>query len=269
MTPSSFVADRTGTPPALLLAWALGGAAILTQMVFPFTDGGSNRLTILSVVLLSAAALVHVTATRGGTSALGLLVVAGGGGLVAEAVGVHTGVPFGSYDYTGTLGPEVLGVPAVVPLAWLMMAYPALVAARRLAGPRRLLVPLIAGWALTTWDVFLDPQMVDAGHWRWDDPTPSLPGVEDIPLTNFAGWLVVAVLMCAALDRVVARRPGETTDRDLLPLTVFLWTYASSVLAHAAFFGRPPVALVGGLLMGTVAIPLAVLLARHRRRAGS
>ncbi|AWB93980.1 carotenoid biosynthesis protein [Aeromicrobium chenweiae] len=239
-------------------------------MVFPFTDGGSNRLTILSVVLLSAAALVHVTATRGPTSALGLLLVAGGGGLVAEAVGVHTGIPFGSYDYTGTLGPEVLGVPAVVPLAWLMMAYPALLAARRLAGSYRPLVPVLAGWALTTWDVFLDPQMVDAGHWRWDHPTPSLPGVEDIPLTNFAGWLVVAVVMCTVLDRVVARTPRAATDGDLLPLTVFLWTYASSVLAHALFFGRPPVALVGGLLMGTVAIPLAVqLVRRHRREGGS
>lgn len=265
MTPP--VVHGAGTHPGVLLAWGLGAGAIVTQMVFPFTDGGSRTLTILSVVLLSASALAHATATRGTASAMGLVAVAGGGGLAAEAIGVHTGVPFGAYDYTGTLGPEVLGVPAVVPLAWLMMAYPALLAARRLAGPRRLVVPAIAAWALTTWDVFLDPQMVDAGHWRWADPTPSLPGVEDIPLTNFAGWLVVALLMCVVLDRVVTRAPRAGADRDLLPMTVFLWTYGSSVLAHALFFGRPPVALVGGLLMGTVAIPLAVQLARHHGRA--
>ena len=37
-----------------------------------------------------------------------------GGGLLAEAVGVHTGFPFGAYAYSGTLGPELLGVPVGV-----------------------------------------------------------------------------------------------------------------------------------------------------------
>ena len=32
------------------------------------------------------------------------------------------------------------------------------------------------------WDLFLDPQMVDAGHWTWRDPTPALPGVPGIPV---------------------------------------------------------------------------------------
>ena len=54
--------------------------------------------------------------------ALTLAGVAGGGGLIAEAVGVATGIPFGRYTYTGTLGPEVLGVPVIVPMAWVMMA---------------------------------------------------------------------------------------------------------------------------------------------------
>ncbi|MET0448425.1 MAG: carotenoid biosynthesis protein, partial [Aeromicrobium sp.] len=119
-------------------------------------------------------------------------------------------------------------------------------------------------WALTAWDVFLDPQMVDAGHWRWEHPTPSLPGVDDIPQTNFAGWLVVSFVMCAVLDRLVGP-PRRDIGTDGLPLTIFLWTYGSSVLAHIAFFGRPPVALVGGVVLGVGAIPLAIDLWRHRR----
>ena len=73
------------------------------------------------------------TAARAGP--LGLVVVTAGGGLAAEAVGVRTGLPFGDYSYAGTLGPEVLDVPLVVPLAWTMMAYPVLLAARRLTRP--------------------------------------------------------------------------------------------------------------------------------------
>jgi len=238
--------------------WLLGGAGVLTQMVFPFTDGGTVTLTVLSVLLLAAASLAHAAATRGWRTAVAVLVVAGGGGLLAETVGVHTGVPFGDYAYTGTLGPQLLGVPVIVPLAWAMLAYPALLVARALVRTRWLVVP-VAAWALATYDVFLDPQMVDAGHWRWADPTPALPGVSGIPLTNFAGWLVVALLLAVLLDRVVPAAPGQ----DLLPLVLYAWTYASSVLADAAFFGRPPVALVGGVLMGTVGIPLLVLLGRR------
>ncbi|MDQ1104881.1 carotenoid biosynthesis protein [Nocardioides zeae] len=257
--------------PALVLA--AGG--VLAQMAFPFTDGGTLGLTTASVVLLAAAALADAWATRGPLAAATLAAVAGLGGLVAEAVGVRTGFPFGDYAYTGTLGLEVLGVPALVPLAWIMMAWPALAVARRLGGERRWAVALVGAAALTAWDVFLDPQMVDQGHWTWAHPSPGLPGIDDVPLTNYAGWLLVSFLMVAALDRLVPRTsPDQATgpagrgSRDIaldaVPLAVYLWTYSSSVLAHAVFFGRPPVALVGGLLMGLVAVPLVVRLLREQ-----
>ena len=243
-------------------AWACALAAIAVQMAFPFTGGGTLLLTAGSVLLLAGAAVLHAGAVGGRLAAGVLALVAGGGGLLAEAVGVHTGVPFGAYAYRGTLGVEVLGVPALVPLAWVMMAWPALVVARLLV-PRHAVARIVVGaWALTAWDVFLDPQMVDLGHWSWAHPTPALPGVAGIPLTNFAGWLVVSLLIVGTLDRLVP----PTSRSTGVPVAVYLWTFGSSVLAHAAFFGRPPVALVGGLLMGLVAIPLALRTARDVRR---
>jgi uncharacterized membrane protein len=258
-------------PPAHGLVAALAVAAVLVQMAFPFTDGGTLALTVASVLLLAGAAVGHALVAYGPRAALALVLVAGGGGLLAEVVGVHTGVPFGDYAYAGTLGPQVAGVPALVPLAWVMMAWPALHVGRLLGGRHRARTAVLAAWALTSWDVFLDPQMVDAGHWTWADPHPALPGVEGIPLTNFLGWFVVSLVLCALLDRLV-RRPDEFRhgDRDgdrvpLLPLLVYLWTFFSSVLAHAFFFGRPSVALVGVLVMGVVAVPVGVRLARPVR----
>jgi len=258
----------TARRPAHLVAWVLAAGGVLSQVAFPLTGGGTFVLTVAAVVLLAGAALTHALSAHGIRAAAALLLVAGGGGLVAEVVGVHTGWPFGGYEYSGTLGVQLAGVPLLVPLAWVMMAWPALLVARRLtAGRGRVATALVGAWALSAWDVFLDPQMVDAGHWRWDDPTPSLPGVEGIPLTNFAGWLLVSLLVVALLDLLV-RRPGAhaTAPSDALALTVYLWTYFSSVLAHAAFFGRAPVALVGAIVMGVVAVPLVVSLVRAGRR---
>jgi putative membrane protein len=248
------------------VAWVCGLVVVVAQIVYSMTEPADRHATtVLSVVAFAVASVCDAAARSGPRAAAWLVVVAGGGGLAAETVGVHTGFPFGEYRYTGTLGLEVLGVPVVVPLAWVMMCWPALLVGRALT--RRLPAaspawPVVAvgAWALASWDVFLDPQMVDAGHWVWADPSPALPGVADVPLTNFAGWLLVAALMIAALHRLTGpARPGRELGLRAGPAPVlYLWTYGSSVWAHAAFFDRPWVSLVGGLVMGVVALPYAV-----------
>lgn len=115
------------------------------------------------------------------------------------------------------------------------------------------------GVGLAAWDLFLDPQMVAEGHWHWDAPGAALPGVPGIPLTNYLGWLVVALVLAAALTAVGFR---SADDRPMYAL--YLWTYGSSVLAHAVFLGMPASAAWGALGMGLVAVPLAVTLWRSR-----
>jgi putative membrane protein len=176
----------------------------------------------------------------------------------AEAVGVATGWPFGDYAYSDDLGPQLLDVPLVIPLAWAMFAYPSLLVGRKLArGP---LAWLVGALALASWDLFLDPQMVAEGHWTFADPTPALPGIPGVPVQNYVGWIVVALVLVGALHAALPDRRAA----DAVPATLFLWTYASSVLANAVFFDRPRVAIVGGVVMGLVAVPYAVSLWRDR-----
>lgn len=246
----------------LRIAWVLFGATFLVQTAFPFTDGGTFALTAASVLLLAGTAVADAVATHGARAAATLIGIAGGGGLIAESVGVHTGFPFGQYTYNGTLGPQLMGVPVLVPLAWIMMAWLALVVASYLVGRHgRVVTAAVGAVALTAWDVFLDPQMVDQGHWSWEYPDPGLPGIADVPLTNYAGWLLVSLVMMVLLTWTFPDTPAH----DVLPLVVYLWTYFSSVVAHAVFFGRPPVALVGGIIMGVIAIPLLYKLIRSRQ----
>lgn len=236
-------ATRTGSPVPV----ALAALTVLLQVAYPLLDGRPRDvLTVVTVLAFLATTLVHATLTRGLRWAASYLLLSAGTGLVAEAVGVATGLPFGDYAYSGSLGWRVFDVPVVVPLAWAMFAYPCLLAGRRLGAP-----VLAGAWALASWDLFLDPQMVAAGHWRWLDVQHPVPGTSDVPLSNLAGWVVVALVLMALL----ARLPRVEAD-DRVPLALLLWTWGSSVLANAVFFGRPGVALVGGLALGAVAVPL-------------
>jgi carotene biosynthesis associated membrane protein len=230
------------------LSWALATVTVLLEIAYPLIHGQARDvLTVVTVVAFAVATVVHLASSRPVWSVVGFVLVTVIVGFTVEAVGTRTGYPFGRYRYDDSLGTRLLRVPLVIPLAWTMMAWPALCAARRLVR-RPVLVAVVGGWALASWDLFLDPQMVAAGHWHWRD---SSPGLQGIPLTNHAGWLAVSVVLMLVLQRVTP--PGD----DAQPLALYLWTYGSSVLANLAFFDRPAVALTGGIGMGVIALPLA------------
>lgn len=251
------------------MRWVPLIALVLAQIAYPLAAGETRAALTVGIVALGfAASFGHAVTTRGARVAGTLLVVTAGGGLAVEALGIATGVPFGSYQYSDALGPRLSGVPHVVPLAWTWMAWPAWLAAGQLAarpGPR----VALAGLGLATWDLFLDPQMVKEGYWQWSrDDALALAGVAGVPATNYAGWLAVAVTMMA-LFAVTAGARARPVDRhrDAPMLVLYLWTYVSCVVGHAAFLDLRASALWGGLGMGLVALPLAVRLARPARPA--
>ena len=262
MTPAGRTRRKERAQLATTVPGGLAAATVLAQIGYPLLHGTArHRLTVATVLLFFAASVTHALASRGPRFTAALVAVTGGGGLLAEAIGTSTGLPFGRYTYAGTLGPQLLGVPVVIPLAWTMMAYPALLVGRQLTRRRPGALPLVAGWALASWDLFLDPQMVAAGHWRWLDVQLALPGVPDVPVGNYLGWLGTASIMMVVLIRLpTAAEPHD----DRVPMALYLWTYASSVLVNVAFFSRPAVAVTGGIGMGLIAVPLALALRRPR-----
>jgi putative membrane protein len=238
---------------------ALLAVAVAAQIGYPLVAGTTrDALTVVIVVVVAAAALCSAATTRGRPALVVLALSTVIGGFAVEVLGVHTGFPFGRYRYDGSLGPTLFGVPLVIACAWPMLAWPSAVAARHLTHsyPARV---LLGAWALTTWDVFLDPQMVAAGHWHWLHPAPHLPGVPTVPLTDYVGWFAVALLVSAVLQRLL----NATSIGDRWPLMFYVWTWASSTLALLAFLGLAAAALWGCAAMGTVAIPVLRVLARR------
>jgi putative membrane protein len=248
----------------------LAGLLVLTAIAYPLTDGSARDAVSWTIVVLgSALSVVHAGVSRGRRTALGLLLLVGVTAVAFEAVGLATGFPYGRYTYSDALGPTLLGVPFLVPLAWLMMAWPSWILSERLARPiglqRRAVVRVLAAAGVfAAWDIVLDPQMVQAGYWTWAHPRPGLPGIDTVPLTNLAGWLVAGVVLMALLDRLVARSSVGDAPRvgPAAPLLALGWMTLGGALAHAGWLGLPGSAAWGAGL----AVPvLVVLLLQHRR----
>jgi uncharacterized membrane protein len=224
----------------------LAATTVALHIAYPLTGGELRRqLTIWSVVTFGVSSLLHIGSHHGVRGALALLGCGAGIGWAAEAVGVATGFPFGRYEYTGTLGWKLAGVVVIVPVAWAMMAWPALLAGRRTRHP-----VLVGGAVLVTWDLFLDPQMVDAGHWIWE---PSRwPDLHGIPVSNSFGWVLTSLLVLGSLDRLVPRSPRPD---ERVPFALLAWTFWSSVIGFVVFFDRPTVTLVAGPAMALALAP--------------
>ena len=255
-TPIASVQRARATTGAAAGLFALVGLAVAVQIAYPLLHGRSrDAATVAIVVLLAASCVVHAAVTRGPAFAAAMAVATAVPGFVVEVVGVRTGWPFGHYGYGDGLGARLVGVPPVVALAWTMLAWPAAIAARTLVRSTAARI-VVGAWALASTDLFLDPQMVRNGYWTWRHTSPHLPGVGAVPLTNYAGWLAVALVVSAALQGLLARRPARVDDRVAVGL--YLWLYAGWVLALAVFGRLADAAGWGALGMGVVAVPLAL-----------
>jgi putative membrane protein len=227
-----------------LLALAAGTAGL----AFPFVQGPATFPLILVITALCFAASVsHAAVSRGGRSAAGLVLIVTGGSLCIEIAGLRFGLPFGPYVYGDGLGPQVFGVPLLVPLAWTMMAYPAVVIASRIT-THRVWGSIAAGCALGAWDLFVDPLMVREGFWRWAAAGPTLAG---IPLTNYLGWIGMVALLTIFLWPLLVRRRAVGWRDDRVPVAL----YAGSgvvLLMKTIVQDMPGAALTGALGMGAV-----------------
>ncbi|HEY0453748.1 carotenoid biosynthesis protein, partial [Actinophytocola sp.] len=175
--------------------WILTAVILAGLLVSAFVPGPGVRLPV--IVAQVGFALWH-GARRYDWRAIGVFVVAG---LVLsnilENLSIGTGFPFGHYYYTG--GGKIFEVPWFIGPSYLATGYLAWVAATVLLGDVRrnspwlttVGTPVIGAFAMTAWDLALDPSTSTINHaWIWEDGG----GFFGVPLVNFLGWTFTVYL---------------------------------------------------------------------------
>jgi putative membrane protein len=243
--------DAFGNTLPLLVIWVAG------MLVMPIAQWGGGQsglmagvfLGVLFQTALAVLFLAQATGTRSATRLVLTVVILAWG---AEYIGSTTGFPFGAYHYTERLQPQLLGVPLLIPLAWLMMLPPAWAIGQRITG--RVSGPAfvaVSALAFTAWDLYLDPQMAHWGLWIWD--AQSIPGAYfGIPLVNFAGWLAVSALITALA------RPPALPQPPLIAIYALVWLIEA---VGQMVFWR----LYGPALCGFIGMGVFVWLAWRKR----
>ncbi len=193
-------------------------------------------------LFLFLAALVVLLGARTRRDALRLASVALLG-FAVEAVGAHTGLPFGEYDYTDVLRPQFVGVPVVMGCAWMaLVAFACELAARLRLGAWPTVI-LAALWT-TAIDLVIDPLAANHfGYWTWAERG----AYYGIPFVNFVGWFLTALVGCRLLTP-----PPRTNLWAVFVGVAILLFFAAVALAHALL----PVALVG-LALAAIALFVA------------
>ncbi|MDX9759942.1 MAG: carotenoid biosynthesis protein [Bacteroidota bacterium] len=112
-----------------------------------------------------------------------------------EALGVATGFPFGTYEYTDALGWKVLGVSIVIPFAWLLV----IAASDALTGHFFGRVStLLAALFVTILDFFLEFAADALDLWHWNSRFP--------PISNYLSWFFVSFVSLLLLRDRAERR---------------------------------------------------------------
>ncbi len=165
---------------------------------------------------------------------------------LAELLGQTTAFPFGRYIYTSILQPQILGVPLLIPFAWLMMLIPAwgmaeailLFWREKLGRGYPIAFAGLAGLAFTAWDLYLDPQMVARSLWVWDSPGAYF----GIPWQNYVGWWLTSMVI------TIIVRPYNLPRFALFAVYTSTWIFQA--IGLGLFWGQPAPAIIGFLGMG-------------------
>lgn len=120
--------------------------------------------------------------------------------IIIETIGVQTGFPFGSYEYTKVLSPVLPGsVPLAIAFAWMTLSVNSFIIVKYfLKNKSRYLVIFLSGLLIAFIDMLLEPfASFINNYWVWTGG--------NIPLQNYLSWFVIGTVFSFILEKFTGK----------------------------------------------------------------
>ena len=179
------------------------------------TDWAAPTMLVIAAILV----LIYF----GIRSSAGLL-IGGFIGFLSELVGVSTGYPYGSYQYTEVLGLSIGNVPIVLFAAWIIVLSLVCMILKLLGADTKVSI-ILAPILLVLLDLAIEPVATGSlGAWYW---TEEIKGYYGVPISNFGGWLLVGFVAYLPVQFVC----GKYTVAGIFPgASIFCFFVAINLL---------------------------------------
>lgn len=133
-------------------------------------------------------------------------------GFIVEVIGVQTGVLFGSYAYSGLLGPRILGTPLMIGVNWLLMII-SVWSISILFFKKLLLAALMGAALMVLMDLLIEPFAIFFNLWTWENNDP--------PIQNYLAWFGISFLILLIFGKLVGQQRNAIASFSYFVMLIF------------------------------------------------
>lgn len=167
--------------------------------LFQITVLGRSELMEVShiIILISFGLCLIPELQKKGKSKLMPFFLAFSVGILAEGIGVNTGILFGDYAYGDALGLKVFGVPIIIGFLWLSLSI-GIISMLKSIQLKPVWIILFGSLIMTLFDVLLEPIAIHYNYWTWEGG--------NIPIFNYVCWFLTSLIIFGILINQVEKK---------------------------------------------------------------
>ena len=169
-------------PFAIGFLWLVHVAAVI-GISLGFKDWFAEKTPFNLLLILGIMVWFYPMFRRKTIIAFGVIFITG---MLAELIGVNTGLLFGDYVYGSNLGPKVGGVPLLIGINWALLVLCSAEIAKSFKVPF-FFQAIIGATLMVFLDFFIEPVAPILDFWLWN--------AGEAPFFNFITWFILALLL--------------------------------------------------------------------------
>ncbi len=162
----------------------------LVLHLLPFTRGFVLSITDITMLVTNSIVLYFVLRDQKDQKLLYWSLITFLLTFLIELAGVRTGLIFGAYHYGRTMFLQILNVPVVIGMNWVMLMLGSFSIAQWMK-TRALFIPVLASVMIAGFDFIMESVAVKLDYWQWDG--------NHVPLQNYVAWFLISLFFSSIL----------------------------------------------------------------------